>query len=538
MMIYQGLKAGKVVLGVSLRNGLGRGVLLMACYLLVTACATLPVDRPSSSSTAFSDPESTSLGQMLSPYADRDPSRSGFALLDTGRDALKARLAAIDMADQAIDLQYYIWNSDYAGRLLAQKVLQAADRGVRVRLLIDDFNVGDRDKHLSAMDVHPSVDVRIYNPNVARTGLAKGLLFVTDFGRLNQRMHNKSMVVDGSLSIVGGRNIGDEYFDLDDEMNFRDRELLAVGPIVAEVSQGFDKYWNGTRSFSISEIADATSDPGDLTERRALWRSPLLDRPQLRYPVPEGRAAARTYLATLASTLVWAEAEFLMDEVLDIDQTDGDKLKAVAQKISALAQATQNEVLIESAYLVLGEPAVSILRNMRDRGVKVEALTNSLASNDVTGNHAAYARRRLAMLESGLQLHELRPDAESCEMIVGMAEACTDDRLLGLHSKTVVFDQERLFIGSFNLNLRSAYLNSELGLLVHSDELAQRVASGIKVNMQPQNSWRVALDDNRRVVWIDDRHGTEVSLGREPQVGAWRRFWAGLIAAFPIEKYL
>jgi len=517
---------------------LARIALILLLFVLTAACSTLPTDGPVKASLAFVSGGDTAIGKLFDEQVGAHPGESGVEILDTGRDALMLRLAAVEMAEQAIDLQYYIWNSDYAGRLLADRVLQAADRGVGVRLLLDDFGVGDKDAPLSAMDAHPNIEVRIYNPNANRRGPVKWLALIGEFGRLNQRMHNKSFIVDGSVAIVGGRNIGNEYFDLDEELNFRDRDLLTVGPVVNEVAGGFDAYWNSGRSFPIGNIADEDKGQEELRAWRAALNERLRDVPALAYPVPDGATAGRRILEAWRDGMVWCRAELLIDRVQALDETGSDDRKRVAQVLSAAAQRANAEVLIESAYLVLGDPGLAMLRELRARGVAVRALTNSLASNDVTGNHAAYARRRRAMLEDGIELYELRPDAASCRELIGDPTACAGGSLFGLHSKSVVLDRQSVFVGSFNLNLRSVYLNSELGLLVHSAELAQRIARDIEKNMRPENSWRVALDEHGQIRWTEESVGVETHYTHEPKTGAWRRFWSGLIALLPVEKYL
>ena len=421
---------------------------------------------------------------------------------------------------------------------MAERILDAADRGVRVRLLLDDYGVGDKDGPLSALDAHPQIEVRLYNPNAHRGGPAKWLAWIGEFGRLNQRMHNKSFIVDGSVAIVGGRNIGDEYFDLDDELNFRDRDLLAVGPVVDQVASGFDAYWNSDRSFPISGITATDPGPGELQSRRKALVDNPREPPALAYETPGSAAAAQATMEAYRDRLVWAEAALVIDRVPALEATDSDVPKRVAQVLSSTAQQTTDEVLIESAYLVFGDPGLELVRELRSRDVEVRALTNSLASNDVTGNHAAYARRRRVMLEDGIELYEFRPDAASCIGLIAVEAACVGDRSFGLHAKSAVFDRQKVFVGSFNLNQRSVYLNSELGLLVHSPELAERIARDIEQNMQPENSWRVVLDEQGQLRWIDRTGGTETELSQDPETGFWRRFRAGLIALFPIEKYL
>ncbi len=520
-----------------LARSLANWVVCLAA-VLSTACSTLPTVVEREPSTAFSAGKETALGRMFENQVQQHPGSSGVQLLNTGREALKVRVALLEVAERAVDLQYYIWNSDYSGRLLAERVLEAAERGVYVRLLLDDFNIGDRDPMLFSMDAHPNVEVRIYNPNVNRQGLAKWLTFVGEFGRLNQRMHNKLLVVDGSAAIVGGRNVGDEYFDLSETFNFRDRELLTVGPVVGEISAGFDAYWNSERSYPIDIIDPNGADPVEVQNMRSTLRDYLRTHPHPDHPMPVGRTAASATLAPWWADLIWAPATAVFDEVRAPDDIDGNSEKRVARTLEKLAEQVESEFMIESAYLILGDPGLVVVEALTGRGVSVRALTNSLASNDLTTNHAGYARRRRKMLESGMELFEFRPDAAACLRLIGDPSRCDQDTLIGLHAKSMVFDREVVFVGSFNLNLRSVFLNSETGLIVYSPELADRIASDIEQDMQPQNSWRVALDSNNRLTWVGLDDGVEVRYTVEPETGFWRRFKSGLFSLLPVEKYL
>jgi len=515
-----------------------RMLLLILMAILIPACTSLPTLVQRESSVAFNASIETYLGRLFAPHSREYSDKSGIQVLDKGRDALLLRLALLEMAERAVDLQYYIWNSDYSGRLLAQRVIEAADRGVRVRLLLDDFNVNDRDEPLVAMDAHPNIEVRIYNPNANRSGLAKWLSLIGDFGRLNQRMHNKSFVVDGSAAIVGGRNIGDEYFDLGEEFNVRDRDLLAVGPVVGEISQGFDAYWNSQRSYPVDTIASDSPDPSEIQAMQSDLLTYVKNHADPDYPLPTDRSTSLSILETWRSKLIWAAATALFDQVRAPEATDSEKRKQLAQVLTNMAQQTESEVLIESAYLILGDEGTKLLEELTGRGVRVRALTNSLASNDLTTNHAGYARRRQQMLENGIDLYEFRPDAASCEHLIDESSRCEEGSIFGLHAKSMVFDQTTVFVGSFNLNLRSVYLNSEIGLLVYSPELASRIAADIKENMRLENSWRVVLDDTGNPLWIGRENGELVSYSKEPATGFWRRLKSGLFSLFPVEKYL
>jgi len=508
-------------------------VLIVFAYsgMLITACSTLQVEQKREISVAFSNSSHTSLGQIFPSTSIPHPKQSGFLLLNTGQDALLKRFTLLGAAEQAIDLQYYIWNSDKSGRLLAQQLLTAADRGVHVRLLLDDFSIGGRDDLLLIMDAHPNIEIRIYNPNASRKGkIRKTLGFISEFGRLNQRMHNKSFIVDGSVAIVGGRNIGDEYFDLNHELNFRDRDILTVGPIVAEVAKSFDSYWNNERAFSITKLVKGSPDNAEvLIFRKSVQEKILQDNLTI--------SVKNNDFKVWLSDMIWAQAEIVYDQVRAIDDIDHNTRKHVANSLREVANGSTRELLIESAYLVPGDDAVMLLKELVGRKVKVIAITNSLASNDLTTNHSGYARRRQELLENGAELFELRPDAQSCQDLIKGSISC-DEALFGLHAKSAVFDREVVFIGSFNFNQRSIYLNSELGLLIYSSELAEIIAHDIEQNFSLENSWQVVLDEKNNLQWNGIKDGVEVQYSHEPETGFWRRFNSGFFSIFPIEKYL
>lgn len=501
--------------------------------ILLVGCSALPKDLPREASQALPPSEQTALGRLLAEDPPAAPDASQVDVLDTGQEALQVRLALVALAERSIDLQYYIWNSDDSGRLLAQALLDAADRGVRVRLLLDDFNVGDRDSPLATLHAHPDIQVRVYNPNASRSGVAWFVSLLGEFGRLNQRMHNKAFVVDGLAAISGGRNIGDEYFDLHPALNFRDRDLFVAGPVVAAIAQGFDEYWNSERSFPVSGLVDELPDAALNRQRRDRLRA-YVDAQSIPYVLPGTRDQARQFLQRRRSQWISAKVELLIDQAPRLQDTASSEHKRVAQQLGAIARGASQEILIESAYLILGDEGLELAEGLHRRGIRVSALTNSLASNDLTPNHSGYARRRPQMLEAGMTLYELRPDAASCRRLVATPGRCEAPALFGLHAKSMVFDREKVFVGSFNLNLRSVYLNTEIGLLVHSSELASRVAADIEENMRPENSWHVSLDATGGLVW----QGQDMAHVREPQTGWWRRFKVGLLKLLPIEKYL
>jgi len=502
-------------------------VLWTALVLTLPACTSLPplpADR--ALSTHFADPDSTTLGRLAHSRSGVRVGESGVRILDTGAEAFAERAALIEAAERTIDAQYYIWNSDATGRYLAERLYLAAERGVRVRILLDDVNVSGRDDVIAALDAHPNLDVRIYNPFADRAGIRKGLGFVREFARLNRRMHNKSFTVDGAVTIIGGRNIGDEYFDADPELNFRDRDVVAVGPVVAEAGAMFDAFWNSELSYPIAALARGA--------RAAIPLDDTTGDTGLPHTAAASRARPLEALESSWSRMITAPARLVHDlppareAVAETDQT-----QAATRALAELARAADEEVLIESAYLVMDDATLDSVKAIRARGVAVVALTNSLASNDVTANHAAYARRRGQMLQSGIELFEFRPDAASCRGLIALPEACAADHTFGLHAKTFVFDRTTLYVGSLNLNLRSAYLNAESAMIIESPALASIVAASIDAGLRPENSWQVVLDDHGKVAWPAAN-----PTGHDPSTSWWRRVRAGFIALFPLEKYL
>jgi len=480
----------------------------------VAGFASLPPQVAPPASQAFDRPCETSLGRQARAAAEPHAGDSGFLILDSGQQAFLQRAALIEAAERSIDAQYYIWNSDVSGRYLAQRLLLAADRGVRVRLLLDDINVAGRDAVIAALDRHPNIEIRIYNPSAVRSGPGKWLAFVADFRRLNRRMHNKTFVVDAALGIAGGRNIGDEYFDLNAHVNFLDRDVLAAGPIVREMSANFDAYWNSVWSWPIGRLAHDAVNDQDIAAQFAQARTLAADTTGLTAaPVQDADAGREVVLQALRDAS-WAPAEMVFDPPVQDMQAAADQPKQTAQALRRLVDQTESEILIESAYFILGADQLDVLARLRARGVRVAALTNSLASNDLVTNHAGYARWRPDMLAQGLELYELRPDAAACRVWIMATDYCDRGGRVSLHAKSAVFDRRTLYIGSFNVNLRSICLNGETVLIIHSPELAQRVAADIETGMAPDNSWQVSRDADGRLRWSS---GTGTVWSHEPK---------------------
>lgn len=503
----------------------------LAAFLLATiaACASnppVPVKR--SDSTALADYTATSLGRAHAKIEAQHPGLSGFSLLRYGRDAFNTRIRLIDIAEKTIDVQVYIWEGDETGRIFAERLIRAADRGVRVRALIDDLGTNASDSVLAAMDAHPNIELRLFNPFANRSTPA--LDFLTDLKRVNHRMHNKIFIVDNSAAIVGGRNMGDHYFGVNQQTNFRDLDMGAVGPVVRDASELFDYFWRGEWSVPIAAIAVA-EDTSFSTQAFATRIREEIVRGSYPYKLEEDLVALDSQLAAIEDRYVWASGAIVWDDPAAMAASttgDGDIVQKLRQKLLSL----EKSLTIESAYFVPGDGGVEQIRALVDRGVSVRILTNSLASNDVLAAHAGHAEYRRALLEAGAEIYELRPDSAVIK------KTWLGDSRAGLHTKALLFDDEAVFVGSFNLDPRSASINTEAGIYAEHPVLARQLRQYMDDGVTPQNSYRVALDDDDSLVWITQNDGVEVRYHQDPLSTFWQRFAAGFIALLPLESQL
>lgn len=509
----------------------------MTALLLVvlSSCTSIPSKKVDSSQPSQKYYKDSKLSEIFSSTVRGHGDKSGFNLVKDGDLALRKRLLLADIAEQTIDAQYYIWNSDKSGNLFAQKLIQAADRGVSVRIILDDFSVGDSNEQLLAVNSHANIQIRVYNPFVNRSGVAKWLNFAFDFERLNRRMHNKTYTVDGVAAIVGGRNIGDEYFNRNERLNFRDLGLFTVGPVVKQVSQSFQEYWDSPWAIPIDLLVTSHPDQVDKNQLDALLHDYQAGLSEIS---SSGKTdSPETYFNHSINELVWAPATFIYDRPGgENKEAYSEGAKRVARHLIQLAEKSEKEILIESAYFVLGETALELAGRLHDKGVRMRALTNSMASNDVLPNHASYAMVREEMLEHGIELYELRPDAESCLETVGRKEYCDEDSFLGLHSKAAVFDRATIYVGSYNFNLRSAYLNTEVGMIIYSPVLAETLTKQIELNMKRENSWQAMIRDSQ-VIWVTEKNGKEETSTHEPRTSWLERVKKGLLTLMPGAQY-
>jgi len=512
------------------RRGLPRTVLIWLAEVLTGRTTDPWSSYPRTLSTAFEDPASTRLGQFFGPAADEHPGLSGFSLLSHGREAFIVRLALADLAERSLDMQYYVWDGDTTGRIVLDHVMKAADRGVRVRLLVDDPFYKASDSIKACLDAHPNIEIRLFNPLTNRRWSI--LDFIFDFGRVNRRMHNKLMVADNAAAIVGGRNIGDIYYGVNTIANYRDLDVLAVGPVVRDLSGVFDRYWNSPSTVPIAAIVDRAHGADDLNAILTRLRAAIAaaDYP---YPIDQDLDELATRGAELRDNLVWAHGRIIADDPESI--APGKESDDVIEFIRGRIAKLKEELLVESPYFVLPAGAQATVKALHERNVRVRVLTNSLASNDMLPAHSGYAKTRRRLLENGMELYELRPDTDAFRpgwsLLSGRSPAA-------LHTKAMAFDGEAVFIGSFNLDPRSAVINTEAGLYIESPEFAKKLTAYMATGVVPANSYRVLLDPNAEIAWETVRDGKRVRYQDEPETGFRRRFVADLLKLLPIDSQL
>ncbi len=492
--------------------------------LFLAGCATAPLDFPREYSEAIADTSDTYLGREVAEWTADHPGKSGFYPLTEGIDALGARLALIDRAERTIDAQYFLMKPDSAGLLFAMKLMEAADRGVRVRLLLDDIFTTVDDDAFEVMNQHPNIDLRLFNP-VGRGGVYYAN-FLGNFKLANRRMHNKSFTVDNQISIVGGRNIADEYFELLTEAEFRDFDVLAIGPIAADISETFDRFWNHTLAVPMEAFATDKNLPDLATARagineQAVETGHLIYQRALSSPLVQDLIDDEVTLFPADSIVVTDDPEKLLNKV----STD---YKTLVTVLAAVVDEAESEVVVITPYFIPGKNGVEFWRNITSKGVRVVVVTNSLASNNHTPVHAGYARYRHDMIDAGVELYEVRVDAS--KLPEGSDQPGYDS--VTLHIKALVIDRRYSFVGSLNLDPRSIDINTEMGVLIDSAEMTGGMAEKFFQNL-PSFAYRVTEDEKGKLRWTTVIDGKEVVENKEPHASRWLRFKAFVFRIFP-----
>ena len=501
--------------------------------VLLGGCASLPDDFEQIPSQGYSSPDETMLGAFIAETAPRDRSLSGVKLLAEPYEAFQARFAIASFAEQTLDMQYYLWKSDLAGQLLMWRALEAADRGVRVRFLIDDIFHAGRDDVYALLDTHPNFEVRVFNP-MANRGMARNLNFLANKRYLNHRMHNKIFLADNAVAVLGGRNIGNDYFGIDTKANFFDLDVLTVGQGAREAGAAFDEYWNSKYAVPIEVLHHENYSQQELEEARSNLQASLLKLDAL--PMVLHMEAQETLedLKHWRENLIWTEAHVVVDP---LERFAGQGESAIIGFAAEVIDDIEIQFIAEAAYLIPSEEGLRSMKEMVDRGVRVRLLTNSLMSNNHITAHSGYLKYRKAMLEAGAELHELRADAELREHFRANRE--DGEVPAGIHTKAFVIDGDQALIGSFNFDPRSRDLNSEIGLVVSSEEFARQVLEQMEQDFAPENSYRLFLDERGKLRWEEKNPDGSVTIHtHDPGASLWKRFGARFLSWLPIEKEL
>jgi len=514
--------------------------LLAGCAGVFSGCAGLPAQPERTASTALTDTADTPLGKVLALRLAQHPGESLFYPLTSGPDALAARLAMARAAQRSLDLQAYIFDTRNTGAAVLGDIIDAAERGVRVRLLIDDLHTEGMDKLLAAVDSHPNIEVRLFNPFAGRS--ARWLQLLGDFGRLDRRMHNKSMTVDNQLSLVGGRNIGDAYFSARADIDYSDLDVLIAGPAVPQVSAAFDEYWNSELSYPVAALIREGKDAP--VEIRSL-RKRLEAKGDQAHASPFVQELLHSGLAKEIETghmpAYSGTATVVADKPDKATQQAGNDGDAIARLEQLISRATR-EVVLVSPYFVPDDDGEALLIALAKRGIHVRILTNSYAATDVRAVHAGYVPHREALLAAGIEVYELKPNAYA--ELVGQSRRSPwpASSRATLHAKNYIVDQRLVFIGSLNMDPRSARLNTETEVVLDSPALTQRILKGMESRLQ-DIAYRVELHadadgSNRHLIWITHEQGQEKTYDSEPGMTALGHLGIGVMRILPIKEEL
>jgi putative cardiolipin synthase len=497
---------------------------LAGAILILAGCAGLPQHVKKSPSLALQSPQNTELGSIVRASEDgSNKNLSGVRLLASGEEAFDSLIALADHAQRTLDIQYYIIHQDESARTLLEHVREAADRGVRVRVLVDDLNTAGEDRRFLHLGNHANIEVRVFNPFPGGRSAtwSRILASISDIARINHRMHNKLLVADNELAITGGRNIGDEYFTLDKRSNFIDLDVVVAGPVVDQLSASFDAFWNSKYAYPIGSLASedekegAAPPPVSPAENDdADWLERELDKKALR--------------------LDWVPATVLADRPAKIaSESSPDEEVTIANNIAELMRSAQHEVLVISPYFIPGDEGVALMRTLIDRGVHIRILTNSLASTDAPLVHNGYAHYRAALLKMGVELYEVRPKLGQKRPRFHPFKSSN----ASLHAKALVIDQRTVFIGSLNMDRRSARFNSELGLVMRSSDIAKQVTNLLD-DITADGSYKLSLDRRGHILWSFGEGDAARTWHTDPETTRFQRFSWRLLAPFAPEELL
>ena len=504
---------------------------LLLVVLVFLACATLPTPETKTISYSY-EPHPDSRLAVVTRHLieDVDDGASGFFKLFRNDDAMRWRLLLADMAEETLDMQYFIWKHDASGDLLLDRVIKAADRGVRVRILVDDIYVIGVDRTVAALSQHPQIEVRLFNPMAGRSSsiILFALEFLGNIEELNHRMHNKLIVADNRFAIVGGRNIGKEYFGLNPKHNFTDFDVVAFGPVAKKVSASFDIYWNNQWAYPGEALLKNYKNQELLPQLRKELQEHLVEKEKLLVEFQQKKQDWNNLLLKLDQYMKSGTSKVIYDEPLVGEEIPPVQL---VETLGELAVNAQYELLISTPYFIPHEDFYNDVPDMISKGVRVVVLTNSLGSTNLPIVHSGYKKHRKNLIEMGVELFELRHDATARGKF---DTPPVQSKAFGLHAKYMIIDRTFTFVGSLNLDPRSIYINTEMGLIIDSEKLAEAVAQEFKEELKPENSWQVLLDDKDLLYW----KAGDTIIRRDPARSFWQRFQSWFFGLFDLDDQL
>ena len=495
---------------------------LISITIMLSGCSTL---RPLQKQEEVALPPAESpLWSTIAKIQEND----WIHILNAGHEAIEWRLRVIDSATQSIDLQTFLWEDDEIGLAVMKHLVEAADRGVRVRLLLDDTFTTTHAEEIKSIDQHPNIDFRIYNPFKRRNDhmVMRQLMNLGEFGRLDHRMHNKSLIVDNRAAIIGGRNLANEYFGTHEVRNFRDMELLCAGAGVQALSSLFDEFWNNNWTFPESLILEKSSDFAS-TESYNSWIKPS----EIYWLNETGEQRKQAWVSLVHETQP-ANWKLFADEPAPVSPNAKDELpNQFAEELIHIIDESRSSVTLVSAYLIPTPELEMAVERAENRGVDVKILTNSLQSNNHLAAHSAYRRHIHQLVKHGADLHEVRVNAKDRHVYMNRP---VETKELGLHAKLILFDDDRTFIGSANLDPRSLRLNTEMGLLIQSRDINQQVRRLLEVDFDKRNAWHLEPQPDGSIQWVSD----EERLTKQPAASAFQRLEDWFLSILPVEGEL
>jgi len=498
----------------------------------LAGCATVNFDYPKTESNALpvQDTAGSHLGRQVTDIVAAHPGESGFHPIYAGIDSLALRLLLAERAEHTIDAQYFLIHDDLVGNLFLNALLRAANRGVRVRFLLDDVLSKGLDPGLAALDSHENIEVRIFNPFAHRRARA---LDVTSLGRITRRMHNKSFTVDNQVTLIGGRNIANEYFDASAHEKFSDLDVLTIGPMVPEVSTMFDMYWNHRAAVPIAALADNPKSAAEALAKLGDRVRQSFETARTSEYADAVRQSIVNYVESDTKALIWAPYDLVYDSPDKSSADTADESEFITTQMTETIGEIEKQLFVITPYFVLLKDDIEGFSGLLNRGVDVTVLTNSLAANNHTAAHGGYSPSRKPLLRKGAHLYELRANVDSPadEKLPPHAPVST------LHAKTFVVDGKSIFIGSFNWNQRSVHRDTELGVIIHSPEIANELVGRVSAAL-PLGSFKVSLNESGKLLWTGTENGQEVVVTKEPQTGFWKRLAAGIMRMMPIKSQL